>query len=121
MKLSSAAEQVADRLREEILSETWTNEIPGRNLLAKDLGVNHKTVDAAIALLERDGILAGQGPRRRKRIVAPTESSLRIAILTADRVDLRSAHMVEIRHCLSEAGNAVFFTRKTMTELGMNC
>ncbi len=115
---------MADRLREEILSETWINEIPGRNLLAKDLGVNHKTVDAAIALLERDGILASQGPRRRKRIVAtgnkPTENTLRIAILTADRVDHRSAHMVEIRHCLSEAGNAVFFTRKTMTELGMD-
>ena len=38
--------------------------------LAQDLGVNHKTVEAALSLLERDGLLAGQGPRGRKRIVA---------------------------------------------------
>ena len=125
IKLLSAVEQVAGHLRQELLGGTWTDEMPGVNGLAADLAVNHKTVEAALSILERDGLLAGQGPRRRKRIVAtgnkPTKSKLRIAILVADRVDLSSAHMVEIRHRLSEAGNAAFPTRKTMTELGMNC
>lgn len=124
IKLLSAAQQVAGHIRESLLSGTWVGEMPGVNGLAADLGVNHKTVEAALAMLERDGLIAGQGPRKRKRIVTdgnrPTGRALRIAILPGDDFDRKITHMVEIWNHLTMAGNTVYFTGKTMSDLGMD-
>ena len=124
LKLLSAAEQVASHLREAIISGKLSGAMPGSVALAGVLGVNHKTVEAALLLLESQGLLEGQGARRRKRILAPEgtqrSQSLRIAILPHNGIDLGMEYMAEIRHRLILAGNSVFFAGKTMSGLGMD-
>jgi DNA-binding transcriptional MocR family regulator len=63
LKLLSAHEQVAAYLREGAQVGRWGALMPGVSRLAQDLGVNHKTVEAALRQLEREGLLQGRGPR----------------------------------------------------------
>lgn len=51
------SEQVAAYLREELIQERWSGDMPGMNSLAVELGVNSKTADAALMLLEKEGLL----------------------------------------------------------------
>lgn len=69
--ISSGGEQVAAHLREGLLQGRWSGLLPGRQRLARELGVSGKIVEAALGLLELEGLLAGQGPRRRRGIVVP--------------------------------------------------
>ena len=59
----SISEQVAEHLRGELFRGRWGETIPGLPTLAAELGVNSKTVEVALDLLESQG--AGQ-PRRIK-------------------------------------------------------
>ena len=87
--LVSAAGQVAAYLRGEVERGHWTENMPGVGWLAAELGVNHKTVEAALRLLQNEGLLENQGVGRKRRIV-PSETGvahpLRIAILTGMKV-----------------------------------
>ena len=122
-RVYSAAEQVAAHLRREVSAEVLREEMPGVLALAADLGVNHKTVEAALRLLERDGILGNQGARRPRRILTERTSgkaSLRIGILLGEAVDKGYDYMVEIRHQLAENGHSPFIVKRTLTEMGMD-
>ena len=57
LRVLSAAEQVAEHLRAGILGGAWVGEMPGVGALARELGVNHKTVESALQILEMDGII----------------------------------------------------------------
>jgi DNA-binding LacI/PurR family transcriptional regulator len=124
LKILSAVEQVAKYLREGVAAGAWRGEMPGGVALAAQLAVNHKTVEAALSLLERDGVLVGQGARRPRRINPLagnlTTPSLRIGILLGETEDERFDFMVEIRHRLIESGHEPFVARRTLAELGMN-
>ena len=118
-------EQVAAHLREELLRGRWTSEMPGRHEVAAELGVSPQTVQFALALLEKDGVLVSQGPGRPRRIELPTGAgaglpSLRVAILVGEPADRQRNYMVEIKHELDEAGHSPFFTPWFMPELGVN-
>jgi len=63
----SAAEQVAEHLRAELLGGNLRGGLPGANPLAAALGVNHKTVKSALEKLEAEGLLAGQGRGRQRK------------------------------------------------------
>jgi DNA-binding GntR family transcriptional regulator len=65
----SHAQQLAAHLRSEILQGKWSDSMPGILLLEKELGVNRNTIDAALKLLEKEGLLKGQGPGCKRRIV----------------------------------------------------
>ncbi len=81
---SSITEQVARVLREGLRQGRWRGTVPGRIRLAAELGVNHKTVQAALRLLEQEGLLAPQGNGRVRRIVdpgSPEPARLRVMIL----------------------------------------
>ena len=65
----SHAQQLAKHLRSEILQGKWSGSMPGILLLEKELGVNRNTIDAALKLLEKEGLLKGQGAGRKRRIV----------------------------------------------------
>ncbi len=123
LNLLSPSEQVAGHLRNEILRGRWSDTIPGVPTLAVELGVDRKTVDAALRRLEAEGLLVPQGAGRRRRIVLPTEGltppALRVAILLREPVDRRLDYIVEIQHLLGEAGHSVVFP-ETLVELGMN-
>ncbi len=106
----------------ELSRGTWVGVMPGANQLSAELGVNHKTAEAALCQLEREGVLAGQGAGRRRRVVPPTElqprTSLRIAILLLDPADRKGEIHGELRYHLHKAGHVVFYPRKSVSELG---
>jgi DNA-binding LacI/PurR family transcriptional regulator len=122
--LLSAAEQVAAQLREEILEQRLVGEMPGIHQFAAELLVNHKTVKAALGLLEKEGLLVPQGAGRRRRIVLPRgmarTSSLRVALLNYDPLDRIPGYTTELMHLLVEAGHTAFFSGKSLSELGMD-
>lgn len=130
LRLLSAAEQVAAHLRNQLAAGVWRGAVPGVVALAADLGVNHKTVGAALAMLELEGLLVNQGARRPRMIrssgVGLTETgaaatpSLRIGILLFEAADRRVDYIVEISHLLIEGGHAPFFGKRTLTDLGMD-
>lgn len=124
LHLQSAAAQVAAHLRMELLRGTWSGLMPGVRALSEELGVNHKTVEAALERLEHEGLLVGLGPRRRRRIEMPgggtAVRSLRVSILLTERGDRRLDYMIELLHELVAKGHGAAFADKTLAELGMN-
>lgn len=117
----SITEQVAATVKNELIRGRWGGSVPGRNALAETLGVNHKTVDAALKLLELEGILINHGPRRRREVVLPqgAVAPMRIAILHYDWDSLPTPLHLELRHQLEEAGHTTFNTDETLQSLRM--
>lgn len=124
LKLLSAAEQVAGHLRVGLERGQWTGTMPGVNRLAVELGVNRKTVDAALRQLEREGLLAGRGPGRKRLIVQAghrvAPRPLRVALLLYDVSDRQLDYVVELQHNLVEAGHVVIVPSTFLTELRMD-
>jgi DNA-binding LacI/PurR family transcriptional regulator len=120
----STVEQLAGHLREEILQGGLGGSMPGVNQLAGTLGVSPKTVIAAVKRLEREGMLHGQGPRRRRRILVPGGGTvgrrLRVAILDYDPPAQTERYISDLQHLLESAGHVAFFAGKTMLELKLN-
>lgn len=117
----SITEQVVEHLRAGIVSGRWMQTLPGRNQLAKELGVNPKTVEAAIHTLEKNGMILSQGAGR-KRLINPklnhSPRAMRIAILNFDHTTDRNIdYMVECFHSLIEAGHSVHYTDRSLTDL----
>ena len=120
----SAAAQVANHLRGELMRGAWGGRIPGGDRLAAELGVGCNTVEAALQLLEKEGLLANQGRGRGRRIVqpagGPAARQIRVAILCAEATNRRLDYMIEIQHQLAAAGYRVQPAPRSMMELGMN-
>ena len=120
----SIAEQVAEHLREEIIRGRWSGIMPGKNMLAEELGINKKTVVVALNQLEQEGVLEGQGPGRRRKIVLPpgkkAEAAMKIAILPYTAHDRQMDYMINLQHRLTKAGHHAFFPTQSLTELGMD-
>ena len=123
IRIHSPAEQVAAHLREQILKGNLSGEMPGVHQIAKELAIGSKTIIAALKTLEHDGVLVGQGPRRRRRIVllaGSTPQALRVAVLPFDSPARGTDYFIELRHQLEMAGHAPFFPDKTLTDFGTN-
>jgi DNA-binding LacI/PurR family transcriptional regulator len=124
IRVLSAVEQVAGRLREELLREHRCGLMPGVDRLAVDLGVSRKTVEAALQMLEREGLLVPQGVGRRRRIELPagekSAHGLRVAILLNEPIDRRLDYMAEVEHKLLKAGQTAFYPDKCLSDLGMD-
>jgi DNA-binding LacI/PurR family transcriptional regulator/predicted transcriptional regulator len=97
--------------------------VPGRIRLSEELGVNHKTVGAALRILDAEGILESQGAGRERRIagtVSTTQVALRVMILGYDKNNQRNSRILEIMHRLRTAGHVADFAPKTLRDLGMD-
>lgn len=110
-------------IRLEIAKGRWSGTVPGRDELAKEIAVSGKTVEAALQVLQKEGLLESQGPGRRRRIVSgkdvPTPS-LKVAILTFEPLAMTEGYLVEMQHRFNEAGHSAFFTSKSLVELGFD-
>ena len=119
----SASEQAAAYLRTELERGHWSGTMPGIGQLTAELGVNHKTIEAALRQLEHEGLLESRGPGRR-RLIARADSKaahpMRIAILGYEPTARSEGYLVELQHLLLEAGHAAFFTERSLAELGMD-
>jgi len=119
----SLAEQVAAHLRREVVSGRVGPEVPGVQWLSAEFGVHHTTADAALRMLERDGLLVSQGPGRRRRVAEGgrrARATLRIGILTYEELDRKQDYLMEIRHRLLDAGHSADFASRTLQEMGMD-
>lgn len=97
--------------------------MPGIKQLTLELGANHKTIEGAVSILEKEGILVGRGPRRRKKIEMPRKAfkqSLKIGILLFEHDDRKLGYMSEILFGLNEAGFTPFILSASLSELGMD-
>jgi len=119
---SSLTDQVAERLLDGIRRGRWADAMPGRVALARELDVNHKTVESALKTLEKAGWLERQGSGKGRKItrrepVSPT--ALRIQILLYDKSDQTRPELLNLLHRLQEAGHLASFAGPTLQELGM--
>ena len=112
------------RLREEIVAGVLWGEMPGIHQLAADLVVNHKTVEAGLGILEKEGLLERQGAGRWRRILMPRgkmkEKALRIAILNYEPPESVERFVIELQHALQDAGHDAFFSGKSLIQLSMD-
>ena len=117
-------EQVSTYLREELLRGRWSGEMPGQKQLAKLLGVSAQTVELALGLLEKDGILVGRGTGRRRKIVLPEGGlevpALRVAILCYEQSDQSQDYLTNCKNKLETAGHTVFYAPSHLTEIKMD-
>lgn len=122
-RLFSAAEQVAERLRNELVRGRWSGTLPGIHRLSAELGLPRKPVERALLLLEQQGLLVPQGAGRRRQIVIPKDSrspSVAVKILHFDELDRTLNNTIDLQHRLMEEGHAVSFTPKSLKEMGMD-
>jgi DNA-binding LacI/PurR family transcriptional regulator len=120
---NTITEQVAQSLREGLQQGRWQGTMPGRNRLAAELGVNHKTVKTALAILEREGLLEARGPGRERGILREAPSvpvTRRVMILVYEEGDLHTDYLIEIMLRLQAAGHWAGFATKTLCDLGMD-
>ncbi len=120
---NSVIEQLAAHLRGEILAGALGETLPGVHRLAKELGVSPRSVVAAVAQLEHEGLLRGQGARRKCQILpqeGSTPAELKIRILLYDKSERSASNMIDLRHRLAEAGHRPEFATKDFHELGMD-
>jgi LacI family transcriptional regulator len=118
----SIAEQVAAYVRDEIMRGRWSGEVPGMNRLAPELGVNAKTVEAALQLLEKQGLLVPQGRGRRRRIAESEKTAearpLRVGILLYEKADRRASYLLDLLQRLKDSGHESFYAEMTLRDLG---
>jgi DNA-binding LacI/PurR family transcriptional regulator len=97
--------------------------MPGSGWLAKELGVGKGTIEAALALLENQGLLVPQGAGRPRRIELGSRQSgpiLKIQILLYEESDRSSSITIKLVHQLQEAGHDADFSTKTLADLKMD-
>ncbi len=119
----TATEQVADHLRSEIGRRRWAGHLPGSNVLAKELGIGKGTIEAALVMLEEEGLLVPQGKGRRRRIdFARAEGleSLTIQLLVYEESDRQLAFILDLVHKLNVLGHTATFATRTLMDLKMD-
>lgn len=125
LRTLSKIEQVAAFLRAELLAGRWKDRMPGRMELAAELDLNARTVEDALRLLEKEGLLVPQGAGRRRKIVLPefadsAAKSLIIGVLCYEPQDRTLPYHVDMVHRLEDSGHRVRVAQPTMSEVGMD-
>jgi DNA-binding LacI/PurR family transcriptional regulator/biotin operon repressor len=120
LRVLTAAEQVARHLRDELGHGAWTGKMPGGAALARELGVGRMTVDVALELLEKEGVLVSQGAGRSRLIAqsAMVPGPLRVAVLPLLPEDERLDYVMDLQRLLQEEGHTVTFAGRSISELG---
>lgn len=123
IQLRARSEQLADYLREELRGGRWCGWMPGVLKLEKELGVNRNTIEPALRILEKEGVLVAQGAGKRRWIELKEQEVkkvLRAGMLMMEPLDWGKGFMIDLMHRLQDAGHHAFFAEKAMSELGMD-
>lgn len=123
IKTLSITAQVAEYLREELLTGRRQGRMPGRDQLSMELGASPRTVQGALEQLEREGLLQRQGVGRQRLITVggdPRPAALRVCLLPYDKNSLKIDYIIDLRHQLEEAGHHATFAKKTLQDLRMD-
>jgi len=119
----STTDQLAQYLREEVLSGRLTGEMPGIKQMVRMLGVNSVAITQAVRQLEREGLLIFRGNRRNRLIAEqaePQAHSMRVGMLHYDPHNVFRADALQLRQSLIDAGHTPVIAPKTMHDLGMD-
>ncbi len=121
--LFTRAEQVANHMRQQISVGRWKDALPGVAALGKEIGVNVSTMNAALQILEKEGLLITQGSGKGRKIkqtinTRPKHYLIRILLYHVD--DLKSAYLLKLLSELQAAGFRVEFSTKTLSSMKMN-
>ncbi len=124
LRIRSASEQLADFLKEEIRSRTWTGTMPGESWMVTHFQVGRDTVRAAMAHLEEEGVLAPQGQGKRRQIVmsrdAFTTRRIRVRIFLYEKQARADIDNSSLLAQLLEAGFDAEFSSRSLKDLGMD-
>jgi DNA-binding transcriptional regulator YhcF (GntR family) len=122
--ISSVTGQAVEILKDGMLTGRWKNTLPGRLLLAEELGVSEMTIEEAMRRLAKDGLLKAQGPGKRRLIILPEgkemQRDLLIRILAYESVDRGSGLLIDLVEKLNKAGFRADYAPKSMLDLGMD-
>jgi putative intracellular protease/amidase len=119
-EIVAPSEQVARYLRSELLRGKWSGEMPGAPLLATELVVDRKTVEAGLCLLEKEGLLVTQGAGRRRKIVPLDRSApraLRVCLMTYSDEDTEDVALKDLLHRTEAAGHVAGFANQSVASL----
>jgi DNA-binding LacI/PurR family transcriptional regulator len=122
LRIRSAYEQLADFLKEEIRSRTWTGAMPGETWLVTHLQVGRDTVRAAMTHLEEEGVITSQGQGQRRQIVMNSEEfakNYRVTLLLHSPNDRQDELIHNILFQLAQRGYQVEMAPKSLVEMGM--
>ena len=123
LTILSPSEQVANDLRGELHRGRWAGTMPGGPALAAELGIDKKTAEAALRLLEQDGLLIRQGagrPRRIELATPPAPRALRVAILNYEPLAQVEVRAFLLKQRLIDEGHSAFYAAKSQMELEFN-
>ena len=122
-KPQNIKQQVAGILRRGILEERWRGSLPGRDHLAKELNVSPTTIVRALAILQKEGLVAKLGPGRPLEIIAKHKDTHTRRKLT---IILRRDHqrdfdfMVNLVVLLLSKGYCVEYAKKSLQDLHLD-
>lgn len=122
LRIRSASEQLADFLKEEIRSRTWTGTMPGESWLVKNLQIGRDTVRAAMSHLEEEGVVASLGKGQRRQIVMSDgeyAKSCRVTLVLQGPRDRHEEIVHDITFQLTQRGYQVDVAPRSLVELGM--
>ncbi len=123
LSILSPSDQVAVHLREQLLASRWGQVLPGTPTLAVELGVDRKTIMAALNQLEEEGLLKSQGAGRPRLITLPKtkiSNALKIRILPYELADQHRPFVHSLINQLEENGHSARLSNKTLLDLRMD-
>ena len=97
--------------------------MPGCNHLLRELGVGRNTIDAALLMLEEEGLLTPQGVGRRRLITSPQSQKLKaltIRLLACEESQRKESYLLDLIYELRELGVTAVLASKTLSDLKMD-
>jgi DNA-binding LacI/PurR family transcriptional regulator len=120
LERQSVSDQVASYLREELKRKRWTGHMPGRDILARELGVHGSTIERALQQLEKEGLVKKSGQGKPRLIVssgARRVTVTSVCVLLYDAGDQTDDYILSLQHHLDAAGHSLTFAPRSMCEL----
>jgi len=122
LRILNASEQVAEYLKDQLLRGELGRKMPGGARLARELGVGRMTVEVALSLLEKAGVVVPQGAGKRRKIDLgglKEIPSLSVGILLYAPSDSMIHYNVELQNSLMRAGHSATFLPETLVDIKM--